>query len=299
MTKLKKTYCILSLIFAIAVFVAVLFASQNRTTVYAASMDPDSIDLLDNTAANTSTGSGSESDSKGGLSISINNDEAGVASEVRALLLLTIIAVSPSLLIMLTSYTRIVIVLHFLRTAIGTQTAPPNQILIGLALFLTFFIMWPTFQQINENAIQPLDNGDITIEKALKEAEVPIRQFMYGQVQRKDVKLFIDMAGDSYDIDSAALEKEYEESGQSAYDAVPMTIMIPSFIIGELRQAFIMGFVIYVPFIVIDMVVASVLMSMGMMMLPPTTISLPFKVLLFILADGWNLVIGSVVKTFY
>ena len=299
MTKLKKTYCILSLIFAIAVFVAVLFASQNRTTVYAASMDPDSIDSLDNTAANTSTGSGSESDSKGGLSISINNDEAGVASEVRALLLLTIIAVSPSLLIMLTSYTRIVIVLHFLRTAIGTQTAPPNQILIGLALFLTFFIMWPTFQQINENAIQPLDNGDITIEKALKEAEVPIRQFMYGQVQRKDVKLLVDMAGDSYDIDSAALEKEYEESGQSAYDAIPMTIMIPSFIIGELRQAFIMGFVIYIPFIVIDMVVASVLMSMGMMMLPPTTISLPFKILLFILADGWNLVIGSVVKTFY
>lgn len=299
MTKLKKTYCILSLIFAIAVFVAVLFASQNRTTVYAASMDPDSIDSLDNSAANTSTGSGSESDSKGGLSISINNDEAGVASEVRALLLLTIIAVSPSLLIMLTSYTRIVIVLHFLRTAIGTQTAPPNQILIGLALFLTFFIMWPTFQQINENAIQPLDNGDITIEKALKEAEVPIRQFMYGQVQRKDVKLFVDMAGDSYDIDSAALEKEYEESGQSAYDAIPMTIMIPSFIIGELRQAFIMGFVIYIPFIVIDMVVASVLMSMGMMMLPPTTISLPFKILLFILADGWNLVIGSVVKTFY
>lgn len=299
MTKLKKTYCILSLIFAIAVFVAVLFASQNRTTVYAASMDPDSIDSLDNTAANTSTGSGSESDSKGGLSISINNDEAGVASEVRALLLLTIIAVSPSLLIMLTSYTRIVIVLHFLRTAIGTQTAPPNQILIGLALFLTFFIMWPTFQQINENAIEPLDNGDITIEKALKEAEVPIRQFMYGQVQRKDVKLFVDMAGDSYDIDSAALEKEYEESGQSAYDAIPMTIMIPSFIIGELRQAFIMGFLIYIPFIVIDMVVASVLMSMGMMMLPPTTISLPFKILLFILADGWNLVIGSVVKTFY
>ena len=299
MTKLKKTYCILSLIFAIAVFVTVLFASQNRTTVYASSLDPDSIDSLDNTAANTSTGSGSESDSKGGLSISINNDEAGVASEVRALLLLTIIAVSPSLLIMLTSYTRIVIVLHFLRTAIGTQTAPPNQILIGLALFLTFFIMWPTFQQINENAIKPLDNGDITIEEALKEAEVPIRQFMYGQVQRKDVKLFVDMAGDSYDIDSAALEKEYEESGQSAYDAIPMTIMIPSFIIGELRQAFIMGFVIYIPFIVIDMVVASVLMSMGMMMLPPTTISLPFKILLFILADGWNLVIGSVVKTFY
>ena len=170
MTKLKKTYCILSLVFAIAVFVAMLFVSQNRTTVYAASMDTDSISTLDNAAADTATGSGSGSDSRGGLSISINNDEAGVSSEVRALLLLTIIAVSPSLLIMLTSYTRIVIVLHFLRTAIGTQTAPPNQILIGLALFLTFFIMWPTFQQINENAIQPLDNGDITMEEALKEA---------------------------------------------------------------------------------------------------------------------------------
>ena len=298
MTRVKKTYCMVSLIVAMVVLVLTLSWSAGGTTVYAASMDPDSIDSLDNTAANTSTGSGSESDSKGGLSISINNDEAGVASEVRALLLLTIIAVSPSLLIMLTSYTRIVIVLHFLRTAIGTQTAPPNQILIGLALFLTFFIMWPTFQQINENAIQPLDNGDITIEKALKEAEVPIRQFMYGQVQRKDVKLFVDMAGDSYDIDSAALEKEYEESGQSAYDAIPMTIMIPSFIIGELRQAFIMGFLIYIPFIVIDMVVASVLMSMGMMMLPPTTISAPFKILLFVMADGWNLIIGNLVATF-
>lgn len=298
MTKFKKTYCILSLIFALAVFVTVLFVSQDRTTVYAASMDTDSVGTLDN-ATDTNTGLSSETSGKGGLSISINNDEAGVSSEVRALLLLTIIAVSPSLLIMLTSYTRIVIVLHFLRTAIGTQTAPPNQILIGLSLFLTFFIMWPTFQQINENAIKPLDDGNITMEEALKEAEVPIRQFMYGQVQRKDVKLFLDMAGDSYDIDSAEIEKEYEESGQSAYDAIPMTIMIPSFIIGELRQAFIMGFLIYIPFIVIDMVVASVLMSMGMMMLPPTTISLPFKILLFILADGWNLVIGSVVKTFY
>ena len=137
------------------------------------------------------------------------------------------------------------------------------------------------------------------MEEAFEAAEVPIRQFMYGQVQRKDVSLFIDIAGDSYDIDNDALAEEYEESGESAYDAVPMTILVPAFVIGELRQAFIMGFLIYIPFIVIDMVVASVLMSMGMMMLPPTTISLPFKILLFILADGWNLVIGSVVKTFY
>ena len=288
MTKLKKTYCILSLIFAIAVFVAVLFASQNRTTVYAASMDPDSIDSLDNTAANTSTGSGSESDSKGGLSISINNDEAGGASEVRALLLLTIIAVSPSLLIMLTSYTRIVIVLHFLRTAIGTQTAPPNQILIGLALFLTFFIMWPTFQQINKEAIQPLDKGEITQSEFFEKAEGPIREFMINdaKIQIRDVNLFAEISGETY--------KDTKELSD-----VPFTTLVPSFILSELRKAFIMGFLIYIPFIVIDMVVSSVLMSMGMMMLPPTTISLPFKILLFVLADGWDLVIKSLVQTFY
>ena len=267
---------------------AVLFASQNRTTVYAASMDPDSIDSLDNTAANTSTGSGSESDSKGGLSISINNDEAGVASEVRALLLLTIIAVSPSLLIMLTSYTRIVIVLHFLRTAIGTQTAPPNQILIGLALFLTFFIMWPTFQQINKEAIQPLDKGEITQSEFFEKAEGPIREFMIkdAKIQIRDVNLFAEISGETY--------KDTKELSD-----VPFTTLVPAFILSELRKAFIMGFLIYIPFIVIDMVVSSVLMSMGMMMLPPTTISLPFKILLFVLADGWDLVIKSLVQTFY
>ena len=149
--------------------------------------------------------------------------------------------------------------------------------------------MWPTFQQINEHAIQPLDNGDITIEEAYKAAETPIRDFMYGQTQEKDLHLFMDIDGEDYP-DQMTLELYYD---------VPMTTVIPAFIISELRYAFIMGFLIYIPFIVIDMVVASVLMSMGMMMLPPTTISLPFKILLFILADGWNLVIGSVVKTFY
>ena len=174
-------------------------------------------------------------------------------------------------------------VLHFLRTAIGTQTAPPNQVLIALALFLTFFIMWPTFQQINTEAIQPLDKGEITTEEAFTVAQGPIREFMYGQTQEKDLKLFVDISDETYD----------------SYDDVPMTTLIPAFILSELRTAFIIGFVIYIPFIVIDMVVASVLMSMGMMMLPPTTISLPFKILLFILADGWDLVIGSLVKTFY
>ena len=184
---------------------------------------------------------------------------------------------------MLTSFTRIIIVLHFVRSAIGTQTSPPNQILIGLALFLTFFIMWPTFTQINENAITPLDNGEITQEEALDRAVEPIRNFMYGQTEEKDLKLFCEISDTTYED----------------YDDIPFVVLVPSFILSELRAAFIIGVVIYIPFIVIDMVVSSVLMSMGMMMLPPTTISLPFKILLFVLADGWNLVIGGLVKTFY
>jgi flagellar biosynthetic protein FliP len=199
------------------------------------------------------------------------------------LLVLTVLSLAPSLLVMMTSFTRIIIVLHFVRTAIGTQTAPPNQVLIGLALFLTFFIMWPTFQEINTNAIQPLDQGLITQQEAIKAAEEPIREFMYGQTRTKDMDVFIEISGETYE----------------SYEDIPFTTLVPAFILSELRSAFIMGFLIYIPFIVIDMVVSSVLMSMGMMMLPPTTISLPFKILLFILADGWDLVIGSLVKTFY
>ena len=154
---------------------------------------------------------------------------------------------------------------------------------ISEILFLTLFIMWPTFSQVNEKAIKPLDEGKITQQEAIKEAEGPFREFMYGQTQTKDIKLFVDISGDEYDD----------------YDDVPFTTLVPAFILSELRTAFILGFLIYIPFIVIDMVVSSVLMSMGMMMLPPTTISMPFKVLLFILADGWDLVIGNLVKTFY
>ena len=198
-------------------------------------------------------------------------------------MILTIISLAPALLILLTSFTRIIIVLHFLRTAIGTQSSPPNQILIGLALFLTLFIMQPVFTDINENAIKPFDAGEITQEEAIEIGSQPLRAFMNGQVQTKDIDLFIEISGETYEN----------------YDEVPFSILIPSFVISELRTAFIIGFMLYIPFIVIDMVVASVLMSMGMMMLPPTTISLPFKILLFILADGWNLVIGSLVKTFY
>ena len=287
-SKLKKSYCIMSFVFAVAVLIIALTLSMGQTSVYAADTSSDMITGLSNTDSSDGL-TDATSDINNGLSITYNNDTGAVSTPIKALLVLTIISLAPSILIMMTSYTRIIIVLHFLRTAIGTQTAPPNQILVGLALFLTFFIMWPTFQQINEDAIQPLDNGDITIEEAYKAAETPIRDFMYGQTQEKDLHLFMDIDGEDYP-DQMTLELYYD---------VPMTTVIPAFIISELRYAFIMGFLIYIPFIVIDMVVASVLMSMGMMMLPPTTISLPFKILLFILADGWNLVIGSVVKTFY
>lgn len=283
MTKLKKKYCIASFLFAVIVLSVVLVGFRGNTKVYAASMDSDSIGSFTQTDGQKATSA--TSDNNNGLSISYNNDTGSVSTPIRMLLVLTVLALAPSILIMMTSYTRVIIVLHFLRTAIGTQTSPPNQILIGLALFITFFIMWPTFQQINENAIQPLDAGEITMEEALQEAEIPIRQFMYGQTQEKDLKLFVDMDTQS---------ETYE-----SYDDIPMTTLVPAFIISELRYAFILGFVIYIPFIVIDMVVASVLMSMGMMMLPPTTISLPFKILLFILADGWNLLIGNLVNTFY
>jgi flagellar biosynthetic protein FliP len=191
---------------------------------------------------------------------------------------------------MLTSFTRIIIVLHFTRSALNTQTAPPNQVLIGLALLLTIFIISPILNQINEEAVKPFNNGEITQEQAVEIGMQPLREFMYGQTQRKDVQLFMDISGE---IDKVENPNEFTE------DDVPTYVLVPSFIISELRTAFIIGFLIYIPFIIIDMVVASVLMSMGMMMLPPTTISLPFKILLFVLADGWNLVIGSLVKTFY
>lgn len=219
------------------------------------------------------------------ITITSNGDNGSVNGTLRILITLTLIALAPTLLIMLTSYTRIIIVLHFTRAALSTQTAPPNQVLVGLALFLTFFIMRPTLTQVYTDALVPFDNGQITQEEFFEEALDPLRQFMYGQTQTKDVRMFLEISKEEWD-------------GQSL-DGIPTEVLIPSFIISELRKAFIIGFLIYIPFIVIDMVVASALMSMGMMMLPPTTISMPFKILLFVLADGWNLIIGNLVKTFY
>ena len=278
--KIKRNYCKISVIFAclvVAFTIATSFIKPDH--VYATNVNPQTNTTTTDTTGETDDGTASAD----GLSIYWNNDSGSVSTPIRMLLMLTVLSLAPSILIMMTSFTRIIIVLHFVRTAIGTQTAPPNQVLAGLALFLTFFIMWPTFQEINTNAIQPWDAGEITQEEALAAAELPIREFMYSQTQTKDLDVFIELSGETYET----------------YEEIPFFTLVPAFILSELRSAFIMGFLIYIPFIVIDMVVSSVLMSMGMMMLPPTTISLPFKILLFILADGWDLVITSVVRTFY
>lgn len=245
--------------------------SNERTNVENPGASESEEDLKELNIANTVT-------------VTYNDGNGNLNGALRILITLTLIAIAPSLIIMLTSFTRIIIVLHFTRAALNTQTAPPNNVLIGLALFLTFFIMQPTLTTIYTEAVVPFEAGELTQEEALEEALDPIREFMYSQTQKKDVSLFVE-------INRTEWNGELEE--------IPMSVLVPSFIISELRTAFIIGFLIYIPFIVIDMVVASTLMSMGMMMLPPTTVSMPFKILLFVLADGWYLVIGNLVKTFY
>ena len=260
----------------------VLLANVRKVSAANISDTITSPDTTDDVRGTTNNISGS----LGPLEFRLNTDEdeGSLAATLQILLVLTVITLAPSILIMLTSFTRIVIVLHFVRSALGTQSTPPNQILIGLALFLTFFIMSPVVTQVNANAIQPLSRGEITQEEAFNAGVAPVRTFMLEQTNIKDLRLFMDIAGITT-VDTV--------------DEIPITVVIPSFIISELRQAFIIGFLIYIPFIIIDMVVASTLMSMGMMMLPPVMISMPFKILLFIIADGWNLIIGELVKTFY
>lgn len=206
-----------------------------------------------------------------------------IAVSLQVLLLLTVLSLAPALLIMVTSFTRIVIVLAFIRNALGTQQIPPTQVLVGLALFLTLFVMTPVFAQVNNNAIQPYMAQKITYEQAYDRASEPIRQFMFKQTREKDLALFVHLAK----IDRPRTQAD-----------VPTYVLIPSFAISELRSAFIIGFLIFIPFLIIDMVVASILMSMGMMMIPPIMISLPLKLLLFVLIDGWHLITRSLVMGF-
>lgn len=219
-----------------------------------------------------------------GLSITIGDGaEGGTSTAIQIVILLTVLSLVPSILIMMTSFTRLIIVFALLRQAVGVQHAPPNQVVVGMALFLTFFIMFPTFKTMNAQAFEPYRQGDITQRSALEKASGPLKSFMLKNVRKKDLKLFMNITG----------EKEIENK-----EEVPFFVLVPAFVTSELKTAFQIGFLIYLPFLVIDMVVASVLMSMGMMMLPPVMISLPFKLMLFVLADGWYLLVGSLVRSF-
>ena len=221
--------------------------------------------------------------SNDGITIGASDDPANMATSIRLMLLLTVLSLLPSILIMMTSFTRIIIVLGFLRNSMGTQQAPPNQILIGLAMFLTFFIMTPTLTTLNEQALQPFSAGEIGMEEAADTASLIIKDFMLKQTGEKDLALFAGMAG--------------LQAPEQLTD-LPLTVVTPAFMIGEMKKAFQMGFMLYIPFLVIDMVVASTLMAMGMMMLPPVMISLPFKILLFLMVDGWHLVSDILVRSF-
>lgn len=219
------------------------------------------------------------------VNISLNgaNTPKNYVDNIQLLIILTILTLLPSIIVMMTSFIRIIVVFSFLRTAMGTQQAPPNQVLTGLAIFLTIFIMVPTFNTINTTAIQPYLNNTITQQQAITEGSKPLRQFMLKQTRQSDLKLFIDIA---------------KVPGTVTKDNVPLYVVIPAFIISELKTAFTIGFLLFIPFLIIDLVVASVLLSMGMMMLPPVMVSLPFKLLLFVMVDGWHLIVQSLIQSF-
>lgn len=207
---------------------------------------------------------------------------SGPTGVLGLMILLTVLSLAPSFLILTSAFTRIVVVLSFLRSALGTQQAPPNQVVVGLALFLTFFIMAPVYTEVNETALKPFTAGEISQAQALDNASIPVRRFMLANTREKDLALFVRLSG---------LEAQTPEG-------IPLTTLTPAFVISELRVAFQIGFLLFIPFIVIDMVVSSILMSMGMFMLPPVMISLPFKLLLFVMVDGWHLIVTSLAEGF-
>jgi flagellar biosynthetic protein FliP len=217
------------------------------------------------------------------LGIENADDPEKVSSALQILVLLTILTLAPAILIMTTSFARIIIVLSFLRQAMGTQQTPPTQILIGLALFLTMFVMGPVWSEINEGALKPYMEEELGQFEALKLAEIPIKRFMLNHTREKDLSLFINLS---------------EDKNPESEEDISIQTVVPAFIISELKTAFQIGFLIYIPFLILDMVVASILLSMGMMMLPPVLISLPFKLMLFVMVDGWYLTVGSLMKSF-
>lgn len=220
-----------------------------------------------------------------GTTITISGPDGGMnlSSAVQLLVLLTVVSLAPAILTLVTGFTRIVVVLSFVRSGIGTAQTPPTQVIIGLSLILTFFVMAPVWQQVNTNGLQPYLDGEISQDEAVHEMEVPLREFMFQQTREKDLSLFVMMA---------------KMEQPNTPDDIPTYVLLPAYVISELKTAFQMGFVIFVPFLLIDLVVSSTLMSMGMMMLPPSMISLPFKILLFVMVDGWHLVVRSLVESF-
>ncbi|MBF0291517.1 MAG: flagellar type III secretion system pore protein FliP [Nitrospinae bacterium] len=217
------------------------------------------------------------------ISLSETGDPGKVGAGIKILILMTVLSLAPSIIITMTSFVRIVVVMSFLRQALGTQNAPPNQVMAGLSLFMTFFIMQPVFMKMYNDAFVPFSQEKMSMEDAYNKGMTPLREFMVNQTREKDLALFVEMA---------------RIPRPQTVDEVPTHVVIPAFIISEMRTAFTIGFLIYIPFLVLDMVIASVLMSMGMMMLPPVMISLPFKLMLFVLVDGWYLIAGSLMKSF-
>lgn len=218
-----------------------------------------------------------------GVSIGTSDKPEDLSVTLQLLLLMTILSLAPSILIMTTSYLRIIIVFQFLKTSLGTMQMPPNQLLAGIALFLTFFIMAPTWNQVNDQALQPYLNHEISIDSAYTQGVKPIRKFMLHNVRNEDLELFVSLSS---------------INRPNSPTDLPMQVLIPAFVLSELRAGFVIGFFLFIPFVMVDMIVSSILMSMGMMMLPPMLISLPFKILLFVLVDGWNLIVGSLVRSF-
>lgn len=217
------------------------------------------------------------------LGLKSTDNPQEIVDSIKIILILTILTLAPAILILMTCFTRIIVIFSFLRQALGTQQMPPNQLLVGLSLFLTFFIMRPAFTEINNEALRPFLNGEMKQELALSTGLLPLRKFMFKQTRSEDLQLFLGLSGNK----KAKTRKDVETM-----------VLIPAFVISELKTAFQIGFIIYLPFLIIDMVIASVLMAMGMMMLPPVVISLPFKIMLFVIVDGWSLIVGSMVKSF-
>lgn len=218
-----------------------------------------------------------------GIDVGTADSAEDVSVTLQLLLLMTVLSLAPAIMIMTTSYLRLIIVFHFLRQALGTMQMPPNQLLAGIALFVTFFVMAPVFNQINDEALQPLMDEQIDVQGAYDNAIVPLRDFMFRNTRNEDLELFVGL--------------QNLEQPESRED-LPTYVLVPAFVLSELRAGFVIGFFLFIPFLMVDMIVASILMSMGMMMLPPMLISLPFKILLFILVDGWSLIVGSLVRSF-